>query len=93
MTNFFLLRFQESRSNYTEGVLTVSGTPTYTNVGTEQVDSVPHSRSVDAVPFRIDQMPHSNSQVLAGTKTMTEIRRESSDTDPTKTHFDSLPKV
>jgi hypothetical protein len=93
MTNYFLLRFQERRSNSTEGVLSASGTQTYTNVRREQVDSDPHSHSFDAVPFRIDQIPHSNLQVLAGTKTMTEIRRESSDTDPTKTHFDSLPKV
>jgi len=92
MTSVFLLRFQERRRNLTDRHA-CTGTETSTYVQTEQADTDPHECGFRTVPNRIDQSPHSDSQVLSGTKTLTEVRQEPADTDPTRRQFDSLPKV
>lgn len=92
MTTAFLLRFQEKCSDAPGGPV-CTGTETHTYVRTEQVDGDHRQHSFRILSNRIEPSENELTTLSAGTKTITEIGRESADDDPTTRRFETFPKV
>ncbi len=91
MYNSFILRFQEGRGDDPRIAQIVSEAEKRTNVMAKQAGS--QTKKIATIPNRSCQATPTKLQIIAGTKTLTEIRQESADADPTKHQFDSLPRI
>lgn len=92
MTATFLLRFQEKLKNVRTAQICI-GTKKHTSFRAEQSDSDLRHDTFRAVHICPESPARSLSFLFAGTQTITEIKQESGDNDPTRRQFETFPKV